>query len=125
MSAGTIFCMSGNEIYMDYSSSLGPIDPQIFNGKEFVPALGYLDQWMIDKSADGTLTDAEFLILQSQDLAMLTAYEQANNLTETLLKEWLVQYKFHNWTKHQTNPNGKTVTQTENASNRNCQATGR
>jgi ClpP class serine protease len=28
MSAGTIFCMSGNKIYMDYSSSLGPIDPQ-------------------------------------------------------------------------------------------------
>src|SRR5258708_5697557 len=28
MSAGTIFCMSGNRIYMDYSSSLGPIDPQ-------------------------------------------------------------------------------------------------
>ena len=29
MSAGTIFCMSGNKIYMDYSSSLGPIDPQV------------------------------------------------------------------------------------------------
>src|SRR5579864_2879647 len=32
MSAGTIFCMSGNKIFMDYSSSLGPIDPQIYNG---------------------------------------------------------------------------------------------
>jgi membrane-bound ClpP family serine protease len=29
MSAGTIFCMSGDKIYMDYSSSLGPIDPQV------------------------------------------------------------------------------------------------
>ena len=28
-SAGTIFCMSGNNIFMDYSSSLGPIDPQV------------------------------------------------------------------------------------------------
>jgi ClpP class serine protease len=26
MSAGTIFCMSGDKIFMDYSSSLGPID---------------------------------------------------------------------------------------------------
>lgn len=43
MSAGTIFCMSGEKIYMDYSSSLGPIDPQVYNGKEFVPALAYLD----------------------------------------------------------------------------------
>ncbi|KAA6204673.1 MAG: hypothetical protein DU429_06790 [Candidatus Tokpelaia sp.] len=29
MSAGTILCMAGDKIYMDYSSSLGPIDPQI------------------------------------------------------------------------------------------------
>ena len=40
MSAGTIFCMSGNRIYMDYSSSLGPIDPQVWNGKQWVPARG-------------------------------------------------------------------------------------
>src|SRR5215217_4652818 len=44
MSAGTIFCMSGDKIFMDYSSSLGPIDPQVHNGKQWVPALGYLDQ---------------------------------------------------------------------------------
>ena len=30
-SAGTIFCMSGDEIWMDYFSVLGPIDPQIRN----------------------------------------------------------------------------------------------
>jgi len=41
-SAGTIFCLSGDNIYMDYSSSLGPIDPQVYNGKNWVPALGYL-----------------------------------------------------------------------------------
>lgn len=28
-SAGTVFAMSGDEIYMDYYSRLGPIDPQI------------------------------------------------------------------------------------------------
>ena len=27
MSAGTIFCLAGDKIFMDYSSSLGPIDP--------------------------------------------------------------------------------------------------
>ena len=69
MSAGTIFCMSGDKIYMDYTSSLGPIDPQIHNGKDWVPALGYLDQVerMIKKSAAGTLTDAELIIFQTQD----------------------------------------------------------
>jgi hypothetical protein len=106
MSAGTIFCMSGDKIYMDYSSSLGPIDPQVHNGKDWVPALGYLDhvERMIEKSAKGKITDAELVILQNQDLAMLSRYEQAKNLTITLLKKWLVEYKFKDWTVHQTNP---------------------
>lgn len=104
MSAGTVFCMSGNKIFMDYSSSLGPIDPQVLKGKEYVPALGYLDQVekMLEKSANNELTDAEFLILQSLDLAMLSRYEQARNLTVTLLKKWLVKYKFETWKTHQT-----------------------
>ncbi len=117
MSAGTIFCMSGDKIFMDYSSSLGPIDPQVFNGKYFVPALGYLDQVekILEKAKNGTITDAEVLILQGQDLAMLNQFEQVRNLTITLLKKWLVDYKFKDWDKHQTNPKkkGKPVTPKE------------
>ncbi len=73
---------------MDYTSSLGPIDPQVYNGKEWVPALGYLEQVkrLIEKATKGTLTDAELIILQNQDLATLERYEQAKNLTITLLK---------------------------------------
>ena len=106
MSAGTIFCMAGDKIFMDYTSSLGPIDPQVFNGKDWVPALGYLDQVerMIQKSADDKLTDAELVILQNQDLAMLSQFEQAKNLTITLLKKWLVEYKFKDWVVHRTTP---------------------
>lgn len=57
-SAGTIFCMAGDKIYMDYSSSLGPIDPQVHNGKTWVPALGYLDKVneLIAKSNNGTIS---------------------------------------------------------------------
>ncbi len=117
MSAGTIFAMSGDRIYMDYTSSLGPIDPQIHNGKEWVPALGYLDQVekMIQKSAKGELTDAELVMLQNLDLAMLSRYEQAKNLTITLLKKWLVEFKFRDWTTHGTNPTklGQPVTDAE------------
>lgn len=106
MSAGTILCMSGDRIYMDYSSALGPIDPQVWNGKAWVPALGYLDKVneILEKAAAGNLSNAEYLILQSQDLAELSTYEQAHNLTVTLLKKWLVEYKFQNWTHHQTDP---------------------
>jgi hypothetical protein len=105
MSAGTIFALSGDGIYMDYSSSLGPIDPQVHNGKSWVPALGYLDQVqkMMEKSAAGTITDAELVMLQNLDLAMLSRYEQAKNLSITLLKKWLVEYKFKDWSKHRTN----------------------
>ena len=109
MSAGTIFCMSGDRIYMDYSSSLGPIDPQVYNGKEWVSALGYLDQVekMIKRSAANELTNAELIILQNLDLAMLSRYEQAKNLTITLLKKWLVEFKFKDWTTHKTDPGKK------------------
>lgn len=117
MSAGTIFCMSGDKIYMDYSSSLGPIDPQVFNGTTYVPAMGYLDKVneLLKKAQDGKITQAEFLILQNQDLATLRSYEQAKDLTITLLKKWLVEYKFKDWNTHKTNPlkKGKPVTKKE------------
>ena len=104
MSAGTVFCMSGDKIYMDYSSSLGPIDPQVWNGKQWVPAMGYLNkvEEFLEKERSGRLTRAEFLILQSQDLAMLSQCEQAKALTITLLKKWLVEYKFKDWNEHRT-----------------------
>ena len=66
--------MSGDRIYMDYTSSLGPIDPQIHNGKEFVPALGYLDkvEKMIQKSAEGKLTDAELWHSHGRKIGVFT-----------------------------------------------------
>lgn len=106
-SAGTIFCMSGNGIMMDYHSVLGPIDPQVPNKDGmYVPALGYLDKIneLIEKARNNTLTDAEFIILKDFDLAELRAYEQAKELTIDLLKKWLVKYKFKNWSTHRTNP---------------------
>lgn len=109
MSAGTILCMSGDKIFMDYSSSFGPIDPQVYNGKNWVPALGYLDkvEELIQKSRNRELTEAEFMILQKIDLAELRSYEMARSLTINLLKEWIVKYKFKDWNKHSSN--GKTV----------------
>lgn len=112
-SAGTIFCMSGDEIWMDYFSVLGPIDPQVRNKEgNFVPALGYLDkvESLIEKAKNKTLTNAEFLILKDFDLAELRAYEQAKELTIDLLERWLVKYKFKNWILHK---NGNAVTNEE------------
>lgn len=99
-SAGTIFCMSGDHILMDYFSVLGPIDPQVKNKDgRYVPALGYLDKVgeMLKKSQTGELTQPEFLILKDFDLAELRSYEQARELSISLLEKWLVKYKFKNW----------------------------
>lgn len=82
-----------------------------------VPALGYLDKIneLIVKAQKNELTQAEFLILKGFDLAELSAYEQAKELTIELLKKWLVKYKFKKWTVHQTTPNliGRPVTDLE------------
>lgn len=112
-SAGTIFCMSGDSIHMDYSSVLGPIDPQVPNkDNKYVAALGYLDKVneFIAKAAAGKLTNAELIWLKEIDLGELRSFEQARDLTIDLLKKWLVVYKFKNWNKHH---DGRPVTPTE------------
>lgn len=117
MSAGTILCMACDKIYMDYSSSLGPIDPQVPDRDQrvLVPALGYLDKVaeMIRKSHEDTISPAEFAMLQAQDLAMIRFFEQAKELSISLLNQWLVRYKFKDWTHHRTTNAGSAVTNAE------------
>lgn len=110
MSAGTIFAMSGDSIWMDYFSRLGPIDPQVWKDDKFVPALSYLNQYerLIEKDRKGELTSAEFALLSKFDLAELHQYEQARELSVSLLEKWLATYKFRNWTR--TEGRGQPVT---------------
>ena len=112
MSAGTVLVMCGDAIHMDYFSVLGPIDPQIGGPSgELVPALGYLAQYerLVQKAAEGELNTAELAFLvQKFDPAELYRYEQARELSISLLKEWLVQYKFKDWKV--TEEREKTVT---------------
>lgn len=114
MSAGTIWCMSGDKIYMDYASSLGPIDPQVMagDGSGFVPALGYLDK-VEEITQKPELSEADVVLLKSIDLGKLGLFEQARELSKELLKNWLVKYKFKTWTEHRTNTPGLPVTEKE------------
>jgi hypothetical protein len=105
MSAGTVLVMAGDDIYMDYASTLGPIDPQIRRQGRFVPALGYLEQYrrLVKKSEDGTLTAAEMAILiENFDQAELYQFEHERQLSIALLEQWLVKYKFKNWRETET-----------------------
>lgn len=111
MSAGTIFCMSGDRIFMDYASSLGPIDPQVMapDNSGWIPALGYLDK--VDEITNKVeLSPADVVFLRSLDLAKLALYEQARDLSIDLLKDWLVRYKFKDWNEHRTTNPGHPVT---------------
>ena len=64
----------------------------------------------IAKAKDGTITAAEIhLMVDGFEQGELYAYEQACELSVSLLKEWLVRYKFKNWSKTKTR--GLTVTE--------------
>jgi hypothetical protein len=105
-SAGTVLCLSGDSIYMDYYSVLGPIDPQIKNREgRWVPGLGYLEKYnaLIKKSANNTITMAELeFLVRKFDPAELFALEQAKNHSSDLIERWLCQYKFKDWTHRET-----------------------
>src|SRR5262249_15292774 len=99
-SAGTVFALSGDAIWMDYFSVLGPIDPQIEKDRKLVPALAYLVQFdrLVAKAEHGALTTAEMMLLEKLDLGELQQFAEARELSMSLLKKWLVRYKFKDWT---------------------------
>lgn len=94
MSAGTVLCMSGDNLYMNYASALGPIDPQVYTNGGHVPALGYIDlmETYIEKSAKGKLTDVEFAHFHTFEVGHMQRFREAAELSEVLTKEWLIKY---------------------------------
>lgn len=113
MSAGTIFAMSGDKIFMSYFSVLGPIDPQIEKDGKLVPALSYLNQYqrLCEKAEAGQLNTAEYALLSKLDLGELHQFEQARELSIDLLENWLSQFKFKDWANHSST--GEIVTPDE------------
>lgn len=113
MSAGTVFVMSGDRIFMSYFSCLGPIDPQVYKNGEFVPALSYLNQYerLCEKAETGELNIVEFELVRQLDLGELDQFEQARQLSHDLLRDWLSTYKFKDWDIHSST--GQPVTPEE------------
>jgi hypothetical protein len=105
-SAGTVLVLSGDEIYMDYYSILGPIDPQMESENDrFVSGLGYLAKFeeltkTINSAASADAVRAELAyLLKKFDPAELFDLDQARRHSEELLTEWLSKHKFKNWTE--------------------------
>ena len=110
MSAGTVLVLSGDIIYMDYFSCLGPIDPQIVRNGIFVPALSYHRQYqaLVRKSEQGPLSSADLVLLSKLDLAELDWIQLNAQLSVSLITDWLSRYKFKDWKR-----NGKLVSKEE------------
>ncbi len=102
MSAGTVLALSGDAIFMDYYTCLGPIDPQIVRDGRTVPGLSYLRQYeeLHKKSRSQGLSTAEAILLGKLDLAELDQIKLAEEKSVSLVEEWLSTHKFRNWKRN-------------------------
>jgi len=102
-SAGTIFAMAGDEILMDPTSALGPIDAQISqNGKTFSAHafLQGLEKIKEDVDSRGVLNRAYIPILQNISPGEIQSCQNALDFSKLLVTEWLSNYKFKFWITH-------------------------
>lgn len=102
-SAGTIIAMAADEILMEPASALGPIDAQIgWQGKVFSAEalLEGMEKIKAEVVDTGILNKAYIPILQSLSPGELQNAQNALDFAKVLVKDWLIRYKFKNWTTH-------------------------
>lgn len=98
-SAATMMILSGDELLMDSRSELGPIDPQIQIQGIFVPAQTVLDGFNKAKETilkEGVeITPVYLPLLNKCDLHILQICEDALEMSQKLVKQWLAKYMFN------------------------------
>ncbi|MCM1536798.1 MAG: peptidase [bacterium] len=104
-SAGTILALSGNEIYMTETGSLGPIDAQIHIGRSVVSAYDYME-WinakMEEASINGKLNPVDATMVAQITPGEIQLVNHSLEYAKDLVKEWLYTYKFGNWVQTAT-----------------------
>ena len=109
MSAGTVFCLSGDEIIMDENAYLGPTDPQMlsndlkrrFPGQTLQTIISDIQKRGEEKLKRKELPDwTDIIKLNNIDLKELGYIKMASQLSIDLVEEYLKKYKFKNWTHH-------------------------
>lgn len=100
-SAATMLVMSGNEIVMDDTSELGPIDPQFLVGAggmaRSAPAdeiLAQFEQAAEDIQKDQKRLPLWYPILSQMGPSLLAECRTAKQLSRDLVLKWLTQYMF-------------------------------
>jgi phage FluMu protein Com len=104
-SAGTIMALSGDEILMTGTGSLGPIDAQIMVGRSRQSASDYME-WVTEKRAEaakvGRLNPFDATMVAQITPGELQGAFHALKFAEDLVVDWLQKYKFKNWTETKT-----------------------
>ncbi|MBI3183155.1 MAG: hypothetical protein HYZ28_13545 [Myxococcales bacterium] len=110
MSAGTLWALSGDRIWMDHRAFLGPLDPQVpSKDGALVPAqalLTLLDK--IQKEGDAALARKQnppwalIRLLDQMDQKQLGAAISASNYVLTMAAQYLERHKFRTWQTHRS-----------------------
>lgn len=112
-SAGTILVLSGNNISMTDTGSLGPIDAQVRIGRSVVSAHDY-KEWVDSKRQEaaksGSLNPFDAVIVAQISPGELYGVINSLEFARDLVKCWLEEHKFKNWKVTRT---GKTTVTNE------------
>ncbi len=100
-SAGTILALSGNNIAMTETGSLGPIDAQCHIGRGFVSADDYMT-WIKEKMTAEALTPFDAMMVAQISPGELYGVQNSLEYAKDLVLKWLPQYKFKDWTETET-----------------------
>jgi len=104
-SAGTIIVLSGDEILMTETGSLGPIDAQMKIGRSVISAYDYME-WVEGKRKEaiekGSLNPFDATMVAQITPGELGSVFNSLKFAEDLVVEWLIKYKFKKWTATET-----------------------
>lgn len=105
-SAGTILALSGDNIYMADTGSLGPIDAQVRIGRSVVSAHDYkewVDLKREEAAKNGSLNPFDAVMVAQISPGELFGVINSLEFAKDLVKVWLEEYKFKTWTETKTN----------------------
>ena len=104
-SAGTILALSGDNLYMSETGSLGPIDAQVKIGRSMVSAYDYkawIDEKKEEAKKNGRLDAFDAIVVAQISPGEINGVVNSLKFAQDLVAGWLEQYKFKNWSETET-----------------------
>ena len=104
-SAGTILALSGDNLFMSETGSLGPIDAQVKIGRSTVSAYDYkawIDEKKEEAQKNGRLDAFDAIMVAQISPGEINGVVNSLKFAQDLVAGWLEKYKFKNWTETET-----------------------